>query len=257
MALLKWIGGPGSIGFLAVCCTIGLAFRFAGLARLGRAWLLILYVVYIVIGLPIVANRVASSLSHYRPVQDRRTLQSADAIVVLHGDNVRGRVRETKDVFDATRVQLVIVSGLDDFKDLVVASGIPQQVIVQETSPSTTAEQIAAIATLLRHRGIQRPVLIASRLQMPRVAALLRHAQVDALLAPSSIDDEPPVTGIWRFVPMYIGLRVTRDALYEHAAVSYYRRKGLIDAASRAAESVSGLARKVSAPGDEQSMHAG
>jgi hypothetical protein len=64
---------------------------------------------------------------------------------------------------------------------------------------------------------------------MPRIAALARSAGVAPLLLPSPIDDEPPAVGVWRFVPTYIGLRTSRDAMYEHAALVYYRNKGWIN----------------------------
>jgi hypothetical protein len=47
-------------------------------------------------------------------------------------------------------------------------------------------------------------------------------------LVPASIDIEPPTSGVRRFIPAYIALRVSRDALYEHAALLYYRYNGWI-----------------------------
>ena len=71
--------------------------------------------------------------------------------------------------------------------------------------------------------------MVASELQMPRVAALVRAQRLTVLLAPSPIDSEPPKAGWTSFVPRYSGLRLTRDALYERAALAYYSRQGWID----------------------------
>ena len=72
--------------------------------------------------------------------------------------------------------------------------------------------------------GAQRVVLIASSLSMPRVGALAATTGVPVVLAPSPLD-EPPVSGGFRLgIPSYRALRLTRDALYEHLALAYYRR---------------------------------
>ena len=231
LSILKAIGGPGSIGFLGVGCAAGLAWRAAGYPRFGRAWLLILYFSYVVAGMPIVANGFASAASSYRPIEDLSRLGTLDLIVVLHGDNVRGRIRETRRLFEAAHGgPPVLVSGDQDFADAVVAGGIPADRVLLDNAPINTFEQIAGITRFVRERQARRPVLIASRLQMPRVAELLRSAGADhILLAPAEIDDEPPAGGVRLFVPAYIGLRVTRDAIYELLAMRDYRQRGLID----------------------------
>ena len=228
LSLLKWIGAPGSIGFLALCCAVGLAFRAAGGTRLGRAWLLAVYVLHVVAGLPIVANVVASSLSTYRPIENLAAVQSADAVIILHGDNVLGRAREAKRIFDATGAPIVLVSGGPDFAGYVVANGIPADRLVADDTASNTFDQIVNVTRFVRERHLKKPVLIASRLQMPRIAALVHAAGLQILLAPSPIDDEPPVTGIRQFLPVYKALRVTGDATYELVALRYYRHKRLI-----------------------------
>ena len=96
-----------------------------------------------------------------------------------------------------------------------------------ETDATTTREQIAQLARIVE-AGPGRPALVASRLQMARVAALVRVAGLEVTLISSPIDDEPPTSGLQRFVPMYIALRVSRDALYEHVALAYYAWRGWI-----------------------------
>jgi hypothetical protein len=63
---------------------------------------------------------------------------------------------------------------------------------------------------------------------MPRVAALAQTAGLELDLLASPVDQEPPTEGVWRLVPTYLALRVSRDAIYEHAALAYYRWRGWI-----------------------------
>jgi uncharacterized SAM-binding protein YcdF (DUF218 family) len=216
------------MGFLALCCLIGLALRWRGWIRAGRAWLLTVYIAYVLAGLPVLANSIAAALSDYVPLQDLGSVGSADVLIVLHGDNVRGRVREAKRVFDAATPPVVIVSGGPDFIELIIAGGIPEERIVREHHARNTAQQVVYLADFVRQHAMKKAVLIASRLQMPRIAALTRAERWDVVLAPSPVDAEPPQSGVGRFIPRYAGLRVTRDALYEHLAIRYYRRKQLI-----------------------------
>jgi hypothetical protein len=58
---------------------------------------------------------------------------------------------------------------------------------------------------------------------------LTQRARLRAGIAASAIDDEPPVSGPGLWAPTYIALRVSRDALYEHAALVYYRWRGWTD----------------------------
>jgi hypothetical protein len=71
--------------------------------------------------------------------------------------------------------------------------------------------------------------VVASRLQAPRVWALARAMGLGILVMPSPVDDEPAASGLRAFVPSYLALRVSRDAIYEHVALAYYRWQGWID----------------------------
>jgi uncharacterized SAM-binding protein YcdF (DUF218 family) len=229
ISIFKAIGGPGSIGFLAVCCALGLGLRAAGASRLGRAWLLAVYILYVIAGMPIVANAIAGITSPYHRLPELTDVRSADLVIVLHGDNVMGRIRETKRVVDAVSGSVsVLVCGDRDFADAVVRGGVASDRILLDSPASNTFEQIVNVSRFVREHNVRHPVLIASRVQMPRIAALLRAARMNASLVPAAIDVEPPTSGIRAFVPVYTGLRVTRDSIYELFALQYYANRGHI-----------------------------
>jgi len=109
--------------------------------------------------------------------------------------------------------------GGDDGPLPIARLGVPEDRIVWETRSRTTRQQLTNLRDII---GSDRTVLIASRLQMPRVAALARTLSLPILLAPSSIDTEPPTSGGWLVVPTATALWVSRDALYERVALAYY-----------------------------------
>ena len=70
---------------------------------------------------------------------------------------------------------------------------------------------------------------VTQRLQLPRVHALLRMRHLSPLQLAAPADWEPADRGLRAILPTYYALRISRDALYEHMALWYYRRKGWID----------------------------
>jgi uncharacterized SAM-binding protein YcdF (DUF218 family) len=222
IAIAKIIGAPGSIGFLAFSVVLGLAARRlnARFRPWTAIWFGLLIVGYVVMSLPVVANALADRVSLDKPLADLSPLRGVETLVVFDGDNRRGRVREAKRVFDEVKPRRVIVSGSDWLFDAVRQAGIPSQLAEQESRSRNTLEQLET----LRHWPPHSVAVVASRLQMPRIALLARAIGVQPRLAPSWIDTEPPTMGVRLFVPTYIALRVSRDALYELMALSYYER---------------------------------
>ena len=229
--LLKPIGGPGSLGFLALGSAIGvfLIYAWPRNRRLGLAWFLGLYSSYLVMGLPLLAHRVAAGLvapnAGYQPITE-----PLDTLAVLDGDNRVGRVREARRIWAVAKPATVIVSGEDWLVDSLVASGIPRQRLTFDRSSTTTREQIEYLVGYADKHPAAHLAIVASRLQMPRILALARRVGLHATFYPSPVDREPATDGLLLLVPTYAGLRVTRDALYERAAINYYGRQGWIAA---------------------------
>jgi uncharacterized SAM-binding protein YcdF (DUF218 family) len=231
IGLLKAIGGPGSIGFLVVteALTIAASVVFPRARPAVAAIGLATVAVYMLLALPVVATAIAAGLRPTPPLTDLRILDSVEVAVLLDGDNRLGRLRETLRIWHAFKPARLIVTGDNWLVERLVAEGVPAGVIIRDSASSTTLEQVMLVEKLVTGVTPRRVVLVASRLQMPRLAALSLARGFTPSFAPSAIDDEPPTSGARVFKPTYIALRVSRDALYEHAALAYYRWYGLFD----------------------------
>jgi uncharacterized SAM-binding protein YcdF (DUF218 family) len=226
-SLLKAVGPPGSMNFLALGCAIGLCLGAAGprFRRVGRFWLLGLYVGYVVGGIPVVAHAIADRLPAFAATVN--VSPRLDTVIVLGGDNSVGRLREAQRLLSMLSSAAVVVAGDEWIVEHLVEAGVPRERIATEDAARTTRDQIVGLAHVIGN-GPAHVVIVASRLQMPRVAALLRAQHLEAMLAPAPVDIEPPRSGWRAFLPRYAGLRITRDALYEHLALRYYSRQGWI-----------------------------
>ena len=227
LPLTKAIGGPGSTGFLALGCVVGLLIIYVWPRRraLGRWWLFGLYSSYLVLGVPAIANRLAAPLA-FSTVQ----AGSVDTLMVFGGDNAVGRVQETVRVWRRQAPEEVIVSGEEWFIDRIVEAGVPRARIRWDQASATTREQVAYLRTYAATHPRLRIAVICSRLHARRVEALLRSAALAVSVIPAPVDREPSTSGIGALIPTYAGLRVSRDALYERFALAYYERHGWIAA---------------------------
>ena len=156
------------------------------------------------------------------------SLASIQQLIVFDGDNRVGRTREASRVWSLARPSVIHVLGATWLVDALVVAGIPRDRIQQNAGPRTTRAQIAKVRELVNRAGAVPTAIIVSRLQLPRTAALAEMANLGVQLVASPIDVEPPRAGIWLFVPTYIGLRASRDAFYEHAALALYAWRGWI-----------------------------
>jgi uncharacterized SAM-binding protein YcdF (DUF218 family) len=227
-SFLKPVFVPGSIAFFNLCVILYLMLRYVWPRnpRVSRAWAIVITGIYLVMGVPFVANNIADRLG--QPVVAGPSLPPVDMLIILDGDNRVGRVKEGYRVWTTAQPRIVYTLGGDWIRDALVAKGVPVSRITQNSGGTNTLGQMEWVGRLLTKTPSARAALIVSRLQMPRVAALARSANLPLILVASPVDDEPPRTGISQFVPTYIGLRVSRDALYEHAALAFYSWRGWI-----------------------------
>jgi len=227
LAVIKFIGAPGSIGFLLSCVVLGLLLRRLPRGRAAASlWLVAVCALYLVLALPPVAVAIAGCLPSAR--SDTTLTRDIDVVVVLDGDNRRGRLREGLQLYREASPRQFVVSGSGWLVEGFREGGVPPDRLEQEASAATTREQIDWVARLAAQVPAERMVLVASRLQMPRVERLVQSRGLHVKLRTSPIDTEPASAGWMMGIPSYSALRISRDALYELAALEYYERRGWI-----------------------------
>jgi uncharacterized SAM-binding protein YcdF (DUF218 family) len=226
-ASAKLVGPPGSLTFLTVCVGLGLVaiYIWPRHRGAGRGWLLLVAGVYLALSLPCTAGAITDRL----PTPARSSaVRPIDTLIVLDGDNWRGRVRTAGAAFAADAPRVVWVFGHAWLLEPLMAAGIPSSKIAHVSGDATTRGQMTHLRMLYASSNPGSMAIVASRLHMPRVAALAHTMDLPVAQLPSPLDDEPPVSGVWRLIPAYSALRASQDALYEHAALAYYRWHGWI-----------------------------
>jgi hypothetical protein len=151
-----------------------------------------------------------------------------DALVVMDGDNRRGRARAGIEVNAAATLREVWVMGDGWLVEELSAGGVPRNRIFHEAFLPTTRDQLTSLAALVARRPGWTVAVIVSRLQAARMAGLLEQSHLVVRLIPSPVDVELASTGALAFVPTFDALHLSRDAIYEHAALRYYRWRGWI-----------------------------
>jgi hypothetical protein len=231
--VLKFVGAPGSIPFFVLTTAVGLllARRTRRLRRAGVAWLVVVVTGYLGLALPVVATAIAGALPSVvatpAAVAQPASRSPVEILIVLDGDNRRGRVREVQRAIRDHTPHTVWVLGGRWIVEALTEAGVMESRFRYDESAGTTRIQIDQIEGIAR-ATTARAAVIASRLQAPRVAALLARRKIPVRVLPSPVDDEPPVSGAMMYVPAYTALRVSRDAFYEHVAIAYYRWRGWI-----------------------------
>jgi uncharacterized SAM-binding protein YcdF (DUF218 family) len=198
-------------------------------AILGRAWLVVTVLAYVILALPLVAHAISETLPP-SPSSGASTVRRLDALIVLAGDNEDGRVVETLETWQSFKPALVLLLGDEMFAQRVAEAGVPESRIRQNDGPLTTRAQMEWIGGEFRRHPVDAAAIIASRLQMPRVFELARTYRLHLIFLPSPLDHNSAQDGLRSLIPSYGALQVSRDALYERVALTYYRSRGWIAA---------------------------
>jgi len=230
--LLKQIGsgGPAFEWFFLFCVLLGLLVRWwrPAAARAVRRSLLALACAYLVLSLPFIANLIAGWLPAVPTVTHPASPGPVDVLVVMDGDNRRGRARAGIEVNAAATPREVWVMGDGWLVEELSAGGVPRNRIFHDAFLPTTRDQLTSLAGLVARRPGSTVAVIVSRLQAARMARLLEQSHLSVRLIPSPVDVELASTGALAFVPTFDALHLSRDAIYEHAALRYYRWSGWI-----------------------------
>jgi uncharacterized SAM-binding protein YcdF (DUF218 family) len=110
-------------------------------------------------------------------------------------------------------------------RDVLVDAGIPPRAILEESQSRTTREQAKEVAALLRARDIRRCVIVTTAVHMPRAMALFRREGLDPVASAAPVRSDRQPSPRW-FMPNGESLWVSDEAVYEYAALIYYRARG-------------------------------
>ena len=195
--------------------------------RLGMIWVIGVCAIYAIMALPVTAQAITNRLPSIT-IREATPVPVA-LLIVLDGDNRRGRAVIAQRILASTQPKAVWVLGSSWMIDPLLQAGVPDMVARHNPTAANTREQMRQVAAMSAKAAPGRTVVVASRLQVARVAALAAALNTNPDIVSAPVDDEPPTQGWRRFLPTYIALRVSRDALYEHAALWWYARQGWID----------------------------
>lgn len=222
---------PGSPAFFLAGLVVGLAPLLVRrtLARWQFVWLSCLVGAYVVLSAPLTARAVATGLYRQSSVNRVEDALGASTLVVFDGDHAGLRLKETTRLYALLDPQWVIVSSTRGwFLRDVRQAGIPPDRIVRETSTTTTRAQAIAVAALLKERGIDRVVLVASPIHMPRALAACEAVGIRAVPSVTAIPHTDLPGGVWSIIPRRDALFYTNESLYEYLAIWWYHRRGWI-----------------------------
>jgi uncharacterized SAM-binding protein YcdF (DUF218 family) len=232
LSWLKPIDAPGSLPFLWLSIGLGLFLMFVWPRNRKWAvrWLGAIGVLYVILSLPLTAWTIGKALPGTQRVEHAPETGPLDNLIVFDGDNRRGRVNLAREAFRHAQSPEVWVLGVqsDWIQKELREAGVPWNSVHIDTSTGTTRAQVLWVAKRRRDQPYLRLAVIASRLQVPRTEGLARAAGLDVPILGAPTDREPPTDGLQLLVPQYRALRVSRDGLYEHAALRYYAWKGWI-----------------------------
>jgi hypothetical protein len=180
---------------------------------------------YLALALPLTANALVDSLPA-APVTTKAEFGDIKTLFIFDGDNRRGRARQAAEVARLAKLDAAWLLGADYMLDDLMFAGFPPGLLRRDASAPNTKAQLAQVERLA---GSQPgPVgILASRLSIPRIEAFARAAGFRPVLIAAPLDEEPAHGGVGLLIPSYGALMASRDAIYEHGALHYYRTLGV------------------------------
>ena len=230
LSSIKFIGGPGSLGFfLAGVLAAGVAARYwPARRRLAAVAFGLLVMSYVVLALPSVGIGLVNALPA-SPEPPTEAIRGIRALVIFDGDNRIGRQRRAHQVLRQVSPPDVWVLGPEYLvADVRVALTGTTRLHHDATTWNTSA-QVERVQYVAAQWPPMTTAVIASRIQMPRIASMFDAAGLAVLLVPSGLDREVAVSGPKSLIPSFAALAASREAIYEHAALAWYRWRGDIE----------------------------
>ena len=231
------------------------------LSKAPRRYLLGLVAGYWFAAMPLGASLLLAGLSTGMPrIESRDAARGADVVVVLGGGAATSRVgsvvatvvtgssrlraMEGARVFTLIGARLIVASGgtpdasellqpeSEALRNALVAVGVPETAIVQESGSKTTRDQARLVGPLLRAQGAGRFVLVTSPAHMRRSLAVFRAEGLDPVPSVAPLRSEHLRPPLW-LLPDSESLWLSDQAAYEYATMVYYWWSGWLRAGSR------------------------
>jgi uncharacterized SAM-binding protein YcdF (DUF218 family) len=244
---------PGSITAMMTLLAVGLVLLYAK-PRWGRVWVTTFVLAYWLLTSPAGADALARSLATgVQPLQTAADAKGATAVVLLgagsfneragglrlsyvtHGSALRAL--ETARVYHLLGDPLVIVSGgvtdknagaapeSEAYRSAMLALGVPDMRIVNESESHSTHDQAVVLARMLRERHIDRFVLVTSPMHMGRSLATFAAQGLFPVPSPAPLYADRAREPLM-LVPNDTSFEVGNGAIYEWVARVYYWAHG-------------------------------
>jgi uncharacterized SAM-binding protein YcdF (DUF218 family) len=241
---------PGTLGGLLAGLLAGLLLlRGAHTARWARVWLWTLTLAYLVMSLPAGMCGIERLVSlGFHPIEDARTLDGAQAIVVLDGGTVRyerdgvvaaaplrasaTRALEAARLYRMMDAPLVVVTagsygavrGVPEGAALMRVlsdAGVPAGRMVLDQDSRSTNDHARTVPALLASRAIDRWVLVTSAVHMRRALGTFRARGHSPIPGPTAVCRVSLVP-----IPLPQALERSYEAIYELFGLVYYTLLG-------------------------------
>ncbi len=209
-----------------------------GLALLafGAAWLWLC-------ATPAMAVRLRESLERRYPAREASTYSKVDAIVILGGgvlaqsaldsdaDDPYGpatRIGFGLQLFRDARADVVLLSGGDQAQPMAEGlrrQRVPADALQTESTSTSTHENAAFSAVMLKREKRLRILLVTSGFHMPRAAAAFTKQGLEVIPAPAY----DPVYPSWEAHPWWpkrAALQLSGRCLREYVGMWWYRIRG-------------------------------
>jgi uncharacterized SAM-binding protein YcdF (DUF218 family) len=258
-AWVKAVFVPGSMAFLLSGVVVGAALLHGGplAARIGRGVLTALAGGYVLLATPAVSSALVRGLhAGFGSIERPADAGGAPVVVVLGNGAVShvagGRalhqlvrrsaycVLEGARLYELLRPEWIVASGgvadtrgqtrpeSEIMRDELAKLGVPSDRVLLESESRSTAEQVAAVARLLREHALgDRTVLVTTPAHARRAMYLAGRVGLVAIPSIASelrYDDGEAGWRRWR--PTLAALSGSHSAMYEYLALFYSRLKG-------------------------------
>jgi len=207
----------------------------------------------LVLGCPLVGERLLHSLEGEYPLIPVAESPAAEAIVVLGGftkppipprlttevDEGFDRLLHGVRLWRAGKAPLMVLSGGNipfltgsalseaaSLCSLALEYGVDPQALLLEDASRNTHENALYTAQLLRERGLNRILLVTSASHMPRSAAVFRKQGFEVLPSPTDVQVVPRPLTLLQLLPAMESLAYSTTAIKERVGMWVYWLRG-------------------------------